>query len=190
LIPDVVIAAWDLHPDVAGILGTLLSASLKPWNPPPKVLLKLEQLCLDAIRSDEWPRVALVEPVAFAIAAKGRPESQRKVLKRLVPPTKWREADKARQKGYYGGVGAAIAAVIRHWNDGYREGLLRAHDVGRLMDLMFSESRLLRARQAKERLIGLLSKHAQVLSDHGERDLARSVMDFAEAVRTNDARSS
>jgi len=61
---------------------------------------------------------------------------------------------------------------------------------GRLMDLMFSESRLLRAPQAKERLINLLSNHAQVLSDHGERDLARSVMDFAEGLRTYDARSS
>lgn len=185
LVPDVIIDAWELHTNVVGILATLLSASLKRWEPPSKVLSKLERLCLDTIRSDEWPQVASVEPVAFAIAAKGRPGAHRELLQRLVMPTKWRDADISRQREYYGSAGEEIGAVIRHWKHGrYRTGLLRAHDVGRLM--VFSESLLIRAPQARDGLMDLLQKHARILSDHGERQLARSVMDFTEAVRTCD----
>jgi len=189
LIPDVIIGTWESHPNVSGILGTLLSASIGPWSPSSAVISKLEQLCLGAIHSDEWPRVALVEPVAFAIGAKGRSEVHRKVLQRLVKPTKWRDADVARQRQYYGGVGAELAAVLRHWNHRYRKGLLRAHDVGRLMDLMLSESLLLKEPHAKNRLIDLLNGHAKVLADHGERDLVRAVMDFTEALRICNAKS-
>lgn len=183
LVPEVIIGAWDIHPNVAGILATLLSASLATWEPKSSLLSKLEQLCSRAITSDEWPRVALVEPVAFAVAAKGHPDPQRQVLRRLVNPTKWRKQDAARQKKYYGSVGAEIAAVIRHWDHHYRTGLLRAHDVGRLMDLMFSESLLLKSPDAKSRLIRLLEAHAQVLADNGERELARAATDFVQALR-------
>jgi hypothetical protein len=189
LVPGVIIDAWKLHPNVGGILATLLSASLKDWDPPSSVLLKLEQLCMKTIRSDEWTRVPLVEPVAFAIAAKGRPGAHREVLQRLVMPTKWRDTDITRQREYYGSAGEEIAAVMRHWtHDRYRKGLLRAHDVGRLM--VFSDNLLFRAPQARDGLTDLLQKHAQILSDHGEQQLARSVMNFTEAVRTCDPTSS
>jgi len=183
LTPDVIVGTWDSHPNVAGILSTLLSNNIEYWNPTSVVLNKLEQLCKSVIEPGEWTRVALVEPLAFALAAKGRDASHRDILERLIAGAHWRDADAARIRDYYGGVGIEIAAIIRHWKDPFRRGLLRANDVARLIDLLLSSDKMLTSPFARQTLIDLLKEHAKVLSDSGAPDLARSVNDFVEALR-------
>jgi len=183
LAPEVIVGTWDSHPNVAGILSTLLSNNIDYWKPTPKVLEKLEQLCQAAIESNEWTRAALVEPLAFAVAAQGRPDAHRKLLECLITDTRWRDADAVRESYYYGGVGIQIAAILRHWRDPFRKGLLRANDVARLIDLLLSNDKILEGPFARQTLLDLLVAHARVLSDSGAPDLARCVNDFVEALR-------
>lgn len=184
LASEVIVGTWDSHPNVAGILSTLLSNNIEYWKPTPVVLGKLEQLCKSAIEGDEWTRVAMVEPLAFAVAAQGCPDAHRKILERLIEDTKWRDADAARIRYYYGGVGIEIAAIIRHWKDPFRNGLLRANDVARLIDLLLSSDKILTSPFARQTLLNLLAEQAKVLSDAGALNLAQSVNDFAEALRS------
>lgn len=183
LAPEVIVETWESHPNVAGILSTLLSNNICYWKPTPVVLDKLEQLCQTAVESDEWTRVALVEPLAFAVAAQGRPDTHKKLLERLIADTKWRDADAARERYYYGGVGIQIAAILRHWKDPFRKGLLRATDVARIIDLLMSNDKTLARPIGRQNLLALLVQHAQVLSDSGAHGLARSVNDFVEGFR-------
>src|SRR6266702_3433533 len=55
------------HPNVAGILSTLLSTSIELWQPTSMVLSRLEHICHDAEAADDWTRVAFIEPLAFAV---------------------------------------------------------------------------------------------------------------------------
>ena len=71
LAAEVIIGTWDSHPNVSGILATLLSNNIELWQPTPEIISKLEDLCVNAIKSDEWTKVATIEPLAFAIAGKG-----------------------------------------------------------------------------------------------------------------------
>jgi len=175
LVPDVIIGTWESHPNVVGILSTLLSNNIDYWQPTPQVLAKLEELCDGAINGNDWTRVASVEPLAFALSAKGRRETHRTLLERLVNDTHWREADAARIRQYYGNTGVEIAAIIRHWNDPFRKGLLRVNDVARLIDLLISSDVLLRRPLINRTLLDLLSEHAKLISECGTPELAHSV---------------
>ena len=183
LASEVIAETYESHPNVAGILSTLLSNNIAYWKPPPAVLQKLEHLCEAAIEASEWTRVASVEPLAFALAAQGCPDAHRKLLERLIVDTRWRDEDAARVSEYYGNVGIQIAAIFRHWKDPFREGLLRANDVARLIDLLLSSDKVLRP-SVRQTLLDLLAEHAQLLYDSGARDLARSVNNFVEALRS------
>jgi hypothetical protein len=88
------------QPNVAGILSTLLSTSIELWQPTSMVLSRLEHICHDAVAADDWTRVAFIEPLAFAVGAKGCPEIHRRVLERLINDSHWREADVARNRQY------------------------------------------------------------------------------------------
>ena len=165
-------------------MSNLLSNNIEYWKPPPAVLGKLEQLCKAAIEAGAWTQVAMVEPLAFALAAQGRADPHRKILERLIADPEWRDADAARIREYNGGVGIEIAAIFRHWKDPFREGLLRANDVARLIDLLLSSDKMLSAPFARQTLLNLLVEHEKVLSDSGAPDLARSVNDFVEALRS------
>jgi hypothetical protein len=183
LAPEVIVGTWESHQNVAGILSTLLSNNIDYWKPTPEVLEKLNRLCQAAIASNDWTRVALVEPLAFAVAAQGHPEVHKKLLERLIGDARWRDADASRELQYYGGVGIQIAAILRHWRDPFRKGLLHANDVARLIDLLLSNDKLLARTFGQQALLDLLAAHAQVLSDHGAPDLARRVYDFVAALR-------
>jgi hypothetical protein len=183
LASEVIIATWESHPNVAGILTTLLSNNIDLWQPPPAVLEKLQDLCERAIRTDDWTQVAAVEPLAFALSGKGHPRVHRDVLERLVNAPAWRTADATRVREYYGTVGNEIAAIFRHWNDQFRNGLLKANDVARLIDLLLSNDVTLRSGPGRRSLLDLLQDHAVVLQASGEAALAGSVVEFVEAFR-------
>jgi hypothetical protein len=183
LIPEVIVGTWESHPNVAGILATLLSNATQHWHPAPQIVEKLRDLCASAILTDDWSRVASVEPLAFAIASRGSSDMQRRVLERIVSSTNWRKQDIARVREYYGTLGVELAAIVRHWNDPFRKGLLRANDVGRLMDLVLSNDKLIKTSPGQQDLLNLLLDHARVLSDSGAKEMAQSVADFVNAFR-------
>ena len=83
-----------------------------------------------------------------------------------------------------------MAAIIRHWKDPLRKGLLRANDVARLIDVLLSSDKTLASPFARRTLLDLLVEHVKVLSNSGASDLARSVNDFVEALRSMTSRHS
>lgn len=183
LAAEVIPSVWETHANVAGILSTMLSTSADLWQPAEALLLKLEQLCDRAVQSGDWSRIASVEPLAFALGAKGHTDIHRRVLERLIEESHWRETDASRIRDYYGTVGVQIAAVLRHWDDPRRKGLLRVNDVARLMNLLLSEDRSLVRGIAQQTVLVLLEKHALALKDCGEGALARRVIELVTALR-------
>jgi hypothetical protein len=180
LIPSV----WDTNANVAGILSSMLSTNGNYWQPSKPMLSKLEQLCDVAIQSGDWSRVGLVEPLAFALGAKGSRDIHRRTLERLVEEPRWRSADSSRNEGYYGTLGVRIAAILRHWHDPYRNGLLRVHDAPRLMDLLLSMDWSLASNGTRQAVLALLEQHALALKDLGEGTLAGRVHELLVALRT------
>lgn len=178
-----IIDEFGTDPNVIGILSTLLSGNIALWEPSQKELSKLEALCSRAIDADDRTSVAYVEPLAFAMAAKGRPKTHSKIFERLVTDPKWRKADVARSTKYYGGVGMQTTAIIRHFNDPFRTGLLQVHDVGRLIDMALSSDTWRVTPQARANCADLLEKHAKVLSGCGETRLAMYVEKSAAVAR-------
>lgn len=183
LAAEVIPEIWETHANVAGILSTLLSTAVELWQPESLVLSKLESLCSRAIQTGDWSRVASVEPLAFALGAKGRHNIHRRVLERLIEERHWRDADAARIGEYYGSVGVELWAIARHWNDPFRNGLLRAHDVSRLIDLLLSRDRSLPTHSTEKTVIDLLDQHALVLLECGETRLARRVNELVTSLR-------
>jgi hypothetical protein len=182
LVPVVIVSVWESRPDVAGILATLLCNTINLWHPTTQILDKLSDLCDSALESDDWLKVASVEPLAFAIAAQGKMEVHKVILDRIVSSTPWRKEDVARVKKYYGSTGTELGAILRHWHDPLRKGILRANDVGRLMDLLISNAICINP-ESPLGLLDLLLDHAKVLSDNGAESAANSVTDFVEALR-------
>jgi hypothetical protein len=160
---------------VAGILATLLSTLVTHWQPNRRVLPKLQSLCEAAVSTGDWLRVELVEPLAFALGAKGRGDTHSRVLNRLIEENDWRRADTARILPYYGCVGVEIHSIIRHWNDPFRRGLLRVNDVGRLIELMYSTDRVLPTPRILASVLSMLSQHAMALKSCGSEGAARHV---------------
>ncbi len=182
LTAEVVAEVWSEHPNVAGILATLLSNNLDLWQPSDKLIVELRQLCESVIDADDWTRVAQVEPLAFALGAKGAADVHAKLLERLITNRKWRKADVNRVRAYYGTVGNEIASIVRHWRDPFRQGLLRANDVARLMDLLLSAD-VTFSPPAGPALLKLLAQHAQVLAKHGQEDSAHKVVELLDALK-------
>ncbi len=180
---DVIPGIWTTHPNAAGILSTLLSTAADLWHPTTPVLEELGQLSDRAIREGDWTQVASVEPVAFALDAKGHPDTHRRILERPIEDRHWRAADAARTRRYYGTVGVEIAAIIRHWHDPFRQSLLRANDVARLIDLLLSAHKTLLKPFARRTLLDLLDQHASVLMECGEVSLGTSVKELVAALR-------
>lgn len=183
LAAEVIPNVWDTHANVAGILSTMLSTNVDLWRPTEILLSKLEQLCDGAIESGDWSRVASVEPLAFALGAKGRPSVHRRVLERLIEESHWRDTDSVRIREYYGTVGVEIAAILRHWHDPLRKGLLRVNDVARLMHLLLSADRSLANDTVQQMVLTLLEQHAVALKDCGEDALACRVNELVMALR-------
>lgn len=179
LIPEI----SDREPKVAGILSTLLSTNIDLWQPTARMVCTLESICHDLIVDGNWTRVALIEPLAFAVAAKGHADVHRQFLKRFLEDRHWRETIVDRDKQYYETLGARVAAIRRHWRDPIRAGLLRANDTARLIDLLLSMGNTLgTSASSRASLIDLLDQNAHILASCGEVELARRVGDFLAAV--------
>jgi hypothetical protein len=183
LTSEVIPGIWSTHPNAAGILSTLLSVAVDLWQPTMPVLEKLTQLCERARQDGDWTQVASVEPLAFALCAKGQADIYRQILERLVEDWHWRESDALRIREYYGTVGVEIAAIFRHWQDPFRQGLIRANDVARLMDLLLSADKTLAKSSTQKKLLDLLDQHASILKDNGEFTLATRVNELVVALR-------
>ena len=177
LTAEVILGVWETHANVAGILSTLLSTASDLWQPTELQLSKLEDLCNRAVQAGDWCRVASVEPLAFALGEKGRHAVHKRVLERLIEERHWREADSRRVDQYDGTSGVKLVAILRHWRDPFRNGLLgllRTNDLPRLMDLLLSADRTL-STAASQTALDLLDQHALVLKGYGELALARRV---------------
>lgn len=183
LAADVIPSVWGSHANIAGILSTLLSINCNIWQPSEPVLSKLERLCDYAVESGDWSRIAAVEPLAFALGAKGNYGVHRRVLERLIEESHWRDADGTRVREYYGTTGIQITSILRHWRDPFRKGLLRLNDIPRLMDLLLSADRALEKGPAQQTVLALLDEHAIALKDVGEDALARRVGELVTALR-------
>ncbi|HEY5956793.1 MAG TPA: hypothetical protein VIV60_09585 [Polyangiaceae bacterium] len=184
LAAEVILGIWHSHPNIAGILSTLLSTASEFWQPSKSSLLRLEALCDSAIQQGDWSRIGAVEPLAFALGTKGRCEIHRQVLERLIEERHWRAADAARTRDYYGTAGVQIAAILRHWHDPIRKGLLHVNDISRLMDMLLSTDRHLLGSSTHLSVLDLLEQHALALRDCGQVLLASRVHELVDAVRT------
>lgn len=71
LAPEVIIGTWESHPNVAGILSTLLSNNVDYWKPTSVVLEELERICEAVFKAGEWTRSGLVEPSGFRYSGTG-----------------------------------------------------------------------------------------------------------------------
>ena len=183
LASQVMVETWCWHPEVAGILSTWLGNNSDVWQPTPAMMDKMKQLCEDEISADNWTRVASTNPLAFALAVKGRPEIYQKVLERTICNRHWRDGDAKHALRYYDNRGAEVSAIIRHWEEGLRHDLLRAYDAPRIIDLLLTATMAPNGRSTHHRLRDLLINQVKVLAEGGEMNLARHVAEEVDALR-------
>lgn len=179
MLPEV----WQSYPDLAGILSTALSTNLWLWSPTRVLLDKLEALCAAEVHDGRWTRVAAVEPLAFALGAKGRGEVHRSVLGAVVGSEHWRNADAHRIAEYYGSYGAELVGIERHLRNPLRHGLLKANDVARLIHLLDSDIADIGRPATRKKVISLLQANVRILEGCGEQSLAREASMVLEADR-------
>jgi hypothetical protein len=178
------VETWSSYPEVAGILSTWFGNNSDVWQPTPTMKDKMEQLCEGEISADDWTRVASTNPLAFALAVKGRPEIYQKALERTICNRHWREADAAHALRYYGNQGTEMSAIIRHWEEGLRPNLLRAYDAPRIIDLLLADnSDLNRPSTPHGILLNLLIHQATVLATSSEIKLALYVTELVNGMR-------
>jgi len=182
---------WQSHANLAGILSTALSTNLWLWRPSSALLGKLAALCEAEIHDDRWSRVAAVEPLAFALGAKGRWEVHRSVLSAVVGSEHWRNADAERIAKYYGSYGAELVGIERHLRDPLRHGLLKANDVARLIHLLGSDIADIGRPATRRKVVRLLQENVRILEECGEENLAReaSIVLEADRQRSGDERA-
>jgi len=161
-----------------GLAATMLSTLADRWNPPRALVRKLDEMCRYAIGQRDTGHIAVVEPLVFSLAQKGRTSTYADHLRALVEDRRWRSADVVRSWDYYGRADTQINAIERHLQDPYRAGITKANDTTRLLSLLFTEPKFMQP--CVERLIGT---SLQVLKQAGEDSLVKKVM--AEFARTN-----
>ena len=179
----VMVETWHSHPQVAGILSTWLGNNSDVWQPTPALMDKMERLCESEISADDWTRVASTNPLAFALAVKGRPKIYQQVLERTICNRHWRNADAEHALQYYETRGIEVSAIIRHSEEGLRHDLLRAYDAPRIIDLLLAATITLNRRSIQHRLLDLLTNQARILAEGGAMNLARHVAEEVDALR-------
>jgi hypothetical protein len=176
---DIIIECWpDGDPELLGICSVLLTTSLDQWNPTDDVLTKLESLCRDALQAGDSTRIGVVEPVLFAVAAKGRSAGYVQFLTASVEDKSLRGAEDARSKQYYGSEGEKAAAIARHLSDAHRTGLVRANDIGRLLTLVTKPTTDLSRPPVRRLLLGLIRESLHELQAAGQQDLVSQAARF------------
>jgi hypothetical protein len=177
---DLVAEIWPTHSDVAGSVSVLLSNNLEDWHPTTQSLDRLDEISHTAISLEDWSQVGWLEPLTFALGAKGRLQLFEQRLSRFIEDPNWRIADAKRTDEYYAGGDRVIASIFRHWRDPFRRGVLRANDVSRIISVLVSEGQVL-SLDAQRKLLGLLEDHAQLLKLVGASEVADSVTELVEA---------
>lgn len=176
---EIIVTSWDSgDPELLGICATLLSTLTDQWHPDARTLDKLEAICSDGVAAGRDTHIPAIEPLLFAVAAKGRQQSYTDFLAARVRDEDYRQAEAARSSIYYGADGQTAAAVFRHLHDPRREGLLRANDLGRLLSLVTKPAVDLSRRNVRALLLELLRDSIRELREAGEPDLAAQAVKF------------
>ena len=179
MIAYLIIDCWNNHPDVAGILATVLSKKFYLWNPNNMIIEKLKKLCKIDLVECNHTRIGLLEPLVNVLTAKGIPDIHRSFLSSVIEIESWREADIQRIENYYGTIDAIGGHIKRHLDDPHiaGNGLLCGNDVARLMYLIttWTTGKQFKSRRQKI-LLHLLQKSINILSVDGEIELAKKVI--------------
>ena len=179
---EIIISCWEEgDTELLGICAVLISTSFQQWHPSKETLKKLKDLCEHELSTADHTRIGVIEPLIFAIGAKGNIDAYIRFLSVSVEEKDWRRAEDARSDYYYGSEGEKAAAVSRHLHDSRRSGILRANDVGRLLTLITKPTFDLSQYRVKELLIGLLQESVRELNKAGQRDLTNSIIKFLES---------
>jgi nucleoside phosphorylase len=171
----------------ASIIGNLVSTNRAIWQPSRRELLRLEDLCNRALRFETIHSLLWLEPVAFALAAKRRPNAHRRFLQLLLEDVDWRQAQAVIHRNYYGVQGIRLSALERHSKETYRPGLLKAHDTSALMYLLSAPEPELTGGRVRRLLKRLLRNSEGALYKHGEDRLARTIKAFLRTYEKNEA---
>jgi hypothetical protein len=179
LVPEI----WNDNVDLAGIVSTLLAAPGQEfWEPTDRVLLaELERLCASEIDKGDFTRVRSVEPLAFALAIQGCGSIYMRCLERLLNGSYWGSAHAARKRDYYGSADIEEVRILRHWNESFRAGVMKAGDAPRTKEWVLLDDEKGRphsTRAARSRLLAILEEQALALKNGGAEKLGRSVHEF------------
>lgn len=164
---------WGTNPKAASTLATMLSTQrkwLKLDNPILKELLRLGE---GEIRSGNFGRISIAEPLVFALSDfPGMDGPSRLLLDRRIRDEDCIEADAKREKQYYGTVKKELRSILHHTFDTKRSLLQQVNDAGRLLYI----SRLEDYRPGspgRTPLLPLLAHHAKLLKELKEEELAQ-----------------
>ncbi len=137
----ILIETWSTDVRKAGTMATLLSQTWQSWHPESSTITELIRLCDEAIEKGDTSMIAVVQPTAYVLGALGHGDFYSKWLHTTTTGERWREADLKRNTGSYYAAGSEtsrrnqLAAIDRHLRDTNRQGLLRAHDIGLLVEI-------------------------------------------------------
>lgn len=152
----------------SGLLATMLSTVTDSWRADPSLLIELARFSDRALDS-EPALIGIVEPLVFAIARHNMRQQHAKYLRTVMHDQDWRIADISRMGQYYEDTETQIRAMKRHNADQRRDGILRANDIVRLMNMLT----FVDAPVAERDIIQLLDASIETLRSGGQDTLAK-----------------
>lgn len=166
-----------------GIGATLLSTELSSsWHPQPKTLKRLSDAVLTTLVEETPDKISIVEPLAFALGAKGRTDVHREYLFRVIQHLTWRRADMQRLLRYYGPqIVELLNAIKRHLRTDLPVGLLKVNDLGRLLSVM----RTFNDQGSQSLMRQLLVASMTYLRNSSEHELLRAIVDELRVIETD-----
>lgn len=176
MVSELGLEVWNTHPDVAGLMFTLMSQLWTYWNPSKAIVAKLSKICTSTLEDGVWTTVSLIEPLAFTLGAIGNTEIHRRYIEQALRDSRWRRADAKRIYTYYGSYGVELAGIRRHRHLPRRPGLLRINDVTREITLLASSDDQLRQPKVREELLGFVDRDIRILLKAGEKELAQEAL--------------
>ncbi len=178
------IDVWDSHPEVAATLSTLVSVSLVHWHPSAREVRQLNRLCRMALESDNFTMEPIIEPLAFALATKGHWETHVATMTRVIGSERWRAEDALRIESYYGGIGFQVSALLRHWRDPLRTGILKSNDAARILGVLRSGEHATMAAETRRTLIWLARQQGAILRAVGASGPSRLIAEYVASLKS------